>query len=120
MEAQEIDEKVTVVNPTKWPVHVTLTSAAPGGDEQSSDFGPIEPGGRASGTIAVRTDGAFTVVASWTPEAGGPTVSSRPFTAQLSPDEPVTPVTCTLNVPYDSGSMGVWSSVEWEMPPGTR
>jgi hypothetical protein len=112
-----VDEKVTVVNPTKFTINVELSSAAPDQEPgEPTSFGPIEPGGEASGSIRVWTNGSFTVLARW--EAGGEPIESRPYTAMLQPTEPLTPVTVTLNIPYDSGSMGLWSAVEWEMPPG--
>jgi len=116
VEPRHVEEKVTVVNPTAFKIHVELSSAAPDQEEETASFGPIEAGGEGSGTIGVWTNGSFTVVARW--EVEGQTIRSQPYTAMLDPSEPLTPVTCTLNLPYESGTLGVWSSVQWEMPPG--
>lgn len=116
MEPRRVEEKVTVKNPTAFEIQVELTSAAPDKEAESASFGPIPPGGEGSGTIGAWTHGSFTVVATW--KAGDEEVRSRPYTAMLSPDEPVTPVTVTLDMPYESGTLGVWKDVQWEMPPG--
>ncbi len=117
VEAKLVAEKVTVKNPTKFAIMVELSAAAPDQDDSATvSFGPIEPDGQGSGTIDVWTNGSFSVLAKW--EAGGEARESRPYTAVLDPASPLTPVTCTLNIPYESGSSGLWSGVEWEMPPG--
>jgi len=117
VEAKHVDEKVTVVNPTSRDIMVELSSGAPDKEEETSTFGPVAAGEQGSGTIGVWTNGSVTVVASW--DVDGKTVKSQPYTATLDPSEPLTPVTCTLNIPYDSGTLGVWSKVSWEMPPST-
>ena len=102
-------------NPTAFAITVELSSASPDRDDgDSTSFGPIEPGGEASGTIQVWTDGSFSIVAKW--EAGGKPRESRPYTAILQPGDPLTPVTATLDIPYESGSMGLWGNIAWEMP----
>lgn len=115
--ARRVDEKVTVENSTPYAVHVDLTSNGPDREDETKSFGPVGAGASGSGTIPVWTDGSFTVVAKWT--VNGAEVVSRPYTAVLSPDEPVTPVSVTLTSPYQSGTLGVWTNVAWETPAGT-
>lgn len=112
--ARQVDEKVTVVNTTPNPVQVKLSSEGPSRAPAASTFGPIAPGEQASGTISVWTDGSFTIHATWT-AADGTEKTSRPFTAVITPTDPITPVTATLKL---IGSFGTWSQVVWD-PPAT-
>lgn len=117
VEPQHLDEKVTVVNPTAYTIDVKVVAAAPDKEPAEVSFGPIAPGEQASGNLMVWNHGTFTVTASWD-NADGEHTESRPYTAAMSPADPVTPVTLTLDIPSSSGSMGLWKGVEWEMPPG--
>ncbi|MBT3219732.1 MAG: hypothetical protein HN348_11620 [Proteobacteria bacterium] len=111
-----VNEKITVRNPTPHTIDVTVTASAPGQKEQEVTFGPIAPSEEDSGSIDVWTHGSFAIVASW--KIDGKAIQSQPFTAMLEPTLPLTPVTLTLNSPYESGTLGVWSQVEWDMPEG--
>ena len=116
VQGARVGEKITVRNPTPHTIDVSVTASAPDQEDEVVTFGPIASGEEGAGSIDVWTHGAFTVVASW--KIDGSVIRSQPYTAMLDPAEPVTPVTLTLNSPYESGTLGVWSNVEWEIPPG--
>jgi len=114
MSEQSISEKVTVVNTTPNPVTVKVTYEGPNRPSSEATFGPIAAGEKGSGEIAIFHDGQFVITASWTAADGSAKVS-RPYTAEISPSDPITPVTATLSL---MGSFGMWSSVVWD-PPAT-
>ena len=115
MKAKQIDEKITISNPTSFTIHVTVTGDSPEQESTKTQWGPIKPGDKGSGVLSVWSDGSMTVQAHWKTQAGK-AVSSRPYTANFQPNTPITPVTLTLNIPYSSGSFGTWQSVIWEDP----
>lgn len=119
MEPQVFTEKITVVNETA--IEITAVRCTASADDQpdvEAVFGPVAPGGRASGELQAYRSGSFSVVAEQTME--GVVTPTRPFKAVLSPGDVVTPVTLTLrSIPWgSSGTMSLWQGVEWEPPPG--
>ena len=114
-ESTAVMEKVTVNNPTSFIIRGEIKATGPNKESANVLFGPIPAGESGTATIKTWPGGSFVVTANWE-SAAGKKVVSRPFQANLAPEDPITPVSLTFNIPYSSGTLGVWKSVEWEPP----
>jgi hypothetical protein len=111
------DLRVTVVNPSAFPIRVTLTTACPEGGARELEISEIASSATGSASVPLCDHDTLVVTAHWT-NAAGAAATSRPFTVPFTPEDAAAPaVSLTLNVPRPEATMGVWSSVVWEPPP---